>query len=148
MLPTLVFFHGMATGEETSIEIEPGKTLIVKFLTVGEGQPDGKRVVYFELNGQPREVLVADKSLSEGAVKGRPKAESGNAKHVAAPMPGSIVAVTVAVGEEVAPGQKLLSLEAMKMETTLYAERGGRVAEVLVRPGSQVDGGDLLVRFE
>jgi len=148
VLPTSVFFHGMATGEEASIEIEPGKTLIVKFLTVGEGQPDGKRVVYFELNGQPREVLVADKSLSEGAVKGRPKAESGNAKHVAAPMPGSIVAVTVAVGEEVAPGQKLLSLEAMKMETTLYAERGGRVAEVLVRPGSQVDGGDLLIRFE
>jgi pyruvate carboxylase len=148
VLPTSVFFHGMEKGEEASIEIEPGKTLIVKFLTVGEGQPDGKRVVYFELNGQPREVLVTDKSLGEGAVKGRPKAEAGNAKHVAAPMPGSIVAVTVAVGEEVAPGQKLLSLEAMKMETTLYAERGGRVAEVLVRPGSQVDGGDLLVRFE
>lgn len=148
VLPTSVFFHGMEKGEEASIEIEPGKTLIVKFLTVGEGQPDGKRVVYFELNGQPREVLVADKSLFEGAVKGRPKAESGNAKHVAAPMPGSIVAVAVAVGEEVAAGQKLLSLEAMKMETTLYAERGGRVAEVLVRPGSQVDGGDLLVRFE
>ncbi|MFO0801679.1 MAG: biotin/lipoyl-containing protein [Gemmataceae bacterium] len=148
VLPTSVFFHGMEKGEEASIEIEPGKTLIVKFLTVGEGQPDGKRVVYFELNGQPREVLVTDKSLGEGAVKGRPKAEAGNAKHVAAPMPGSVVAVTVAVGEEVAAGQKLLSLEAMKMETTLYAERGGRVAEVLVRPGAQVDGGDLLVRFE
>lgn len=93
-------------------------------------------------------MLVTDKSLGEGAVKGRPKAEAGNAKHVAAPMPGSVVAVTVAVGEEVAAGQKLLSLEAMKMETTLYAELGGRVAEVLVRPGAQVDGGDLLVRFE
>ena len=120
----------------------------MKFLTVGEGHPDGRRVVYFELNGQPREVLVADKSLSEGAVKGRPKAESGNAKHVAAPMPGSVVAVAVATGEEVPAGHKLLSLEAMKMETTLYAERGGRVAEVLVRPGSQIEGGDLLIRFE
>ena len=148
VLPTSVFFHGMASGEEVSIEIEPGKTLIVKFLTVGEGHPDGKRVVYFELNGQPREVLVADKSLSEGAVKGRPKAEAGNAKHVAAPMPGSVVAVAVAMGEEVAAGQKLLSLEAMKMETTLLAERPGRVSEVLVRPGSQVDGGDLVIRFE
>ena len=148
VLPTSVFFYGMASGEEVSIEIEPGKTLIVKFLTVGDGLPDGKRVVYFELNGQPREVLVDDKSLTEGAVKGRPKAEAGNAKHVSAPMPGSVVAVNVAVGEEVAAGQKLLSMEAMKMETTLYAERTGRVAEVLVRPGAQVDGGDLVIRFE
>jgi pyruvate carboxylase len=148
VLPTSVFFYGMETGEEVSIEIEPGKTLIVKFLTIGEGQPDGKRMVYFELNGQPREVLVADKSLSEGAVKGRIKAEAGNAKQVAAPMPGSISTVSVAIGEEVSAGQKLLSLEAMKMETTLYAERAGRVAEVLVRPGSQVEGGDLLLRFE
>ncbi|HEY2909921.1 MAG TPA: pyruvate carboxylase, partial [Gemmataceae bacterium] len=148
VLPTSVFFYGMDKGEEVSIEIEPGKTLIVKFLTLGEGQPDGKRMVYFELNGQPREVLVADKSLSEGAVKGRLKAEVGNAKQVAAPMPGSISTVSVAIGEEVAAGQKLLSLEAMKMETTLYAERAGRVAEVLVRPGSQVEGGDLLLRFE
>jgi pyruvate carboxylase len=148
VLPTSVFFFGMEKGEEVSIEIESGKTLIVKFLTVGEGQPDGKRVVYFELNGQPREVLVLDKSLAGGAVKGRPKAEAGNAKHVAAPMPGSVVTVAVAMGEEVAAGQKLMSLEAMKMETTLYAERPGRIAEVLVRPGAQVDGGDLLLRFE
>ena len=92
MLPTPLFFYGMQTGEEVSIEIEPGKTLIIKFLTVGEPQPDGRRVVYFELNGQPREVLVADKSLGRGAVKARPKAEAGNAKHVAAPMPGAVVA--------------------------------------------------------
>jgi pyruvate carboxylase len=148
VLPTPAFFYGMEKGEEVSIEIEPGKTLIVKFLTVGEPQPDGKRVVYFELNGQPREVLITDRSLDAGAVKGRPKADAGNAKHVAAPMPGAVVAVAVAVGEEVAAGQKLLALEAMKMETTLYAERPGKVAEVLVRPGAQVEGGDLLIRFE
>ncbi|HJZ57890.1 MAG TPA: pyruvate carboxylase [Gemmataceae bacterium] len=148
VLPTPLFFHGMEKGEEVSIEIEPGKTLIVKFLTVGEPQPDGKRVVYFELNGQQREVLVIDRSLGADAVKGRPKAEPGNPKHVAAPMPGAVVAVVVAVGEEVAAGQKLLTLEAMKMETTLYAERPGKVAEVLVRPGTQVEGGDLVIRFE
>jgi len=148
VLPTPVFFFGMTTGEEVSIEIEPGKTLIIKFLTVGEPQPDGRRVVYFELNGQPREVLVADKSLSAGAVKARAKAEPGNAKHVAAPMPGAVVAVAVALGDEVAAGQKLLTLEAMKMETTLYADRPGKVAEVLVRPGMQVEGGDLVIRFE
>jgi pyruvate carboxylase len=148
VLPTPVFFYGMETGDERSIEIEPGKTLIVKFLTVGEPQPDGRRVVYFELNGQPREVIVVDKAQAGGSVKARPKAEVGNAKHVAAPMPGAVVAVVVAPGEEVAAGQKLLTLEAMKMETTLYAQAAGKVAEVLVRPGTPVDGGDLVIRFE
>ena len=148
VLPTPVFFYGMEKGEEVSIEIEAGKTLIVKFLTVGDPQHDGYRVVYFELNGQPREVRVADRSLGEGAVKARAKAEPGNAKHVAAPMPGAVVGVSVAAGEEVAAGQKLLTLEAMKMETTLHAQSGGKVAEVLVRPGTQVEGGDLVIRFE
>ncbi|MBN9523323.1 pyruvate carboxylase [bacterium] len=148
VLSTPVFFYGMEKGEEVSIEIEPGKTLFVKFLTVGEPQPDGRRVVYFELNGQPREVVVTDKALAGGTAKGRPKAEVGNAKHVAAPMPGAVVAVAVAPGEEVAAGQKLLTLEAMKMETTLYALAAGKVAEVLVRPGTPVEGGDLVIRFE
>jgi pyruvate carboxylase len=148
VLPTPLFFYGMGTGEEVSLDIEPGKTLIIKFLTVGEPQPDGRRAVYFELNGQPREVVVADRSLGAGAAKARAKAEVGNAKHVAAPMPGAVASVAVAAGDEVAAGQKLLSLEAMKMETTLYAERPGRVAEVLVRPGTQVEGGDLVIRFE
>jgi pyruvate carboxylase len=147
VLPTQVFFHGMQKGEEASVEIEPGKTLIIKFLTLGETQPDGRRVVFFELNGQPREVFALDRSMG-GTVKTRLKADVGNAKHIAAPMPGSVVAVSVAVGEEVAAGQKLLTLEAMKMETTLYAERQGRVAEVLVRAGTQVEGGDLVIRFE
>jgi pyruvate carboxylase len=148
VLPTRAFFFGMAKGEEVSIEIEPGKTLIIKFLTVGDPQPDGRRTVYFELNGQPREVAVLDKSIGASAIKVRAKAEPGNAKHVAAPMPGSVVAVAVAVGDEVTAGQKLLTLEAMKMETTLYADRPGKVAEVLVRPGTQVEGGDLVIRFE
>jgi pyruvate carboxylase len=148
VLPTPVFFHGIRKGEEVSIDIEQGKTLIVKYLTVGEPQPDGQRVVYFELNGQPREVPVVDRSLDASSVKTRAKAEPGNEKHVAAPMPGAVVGVAVAVGEEVAAGQKLLTLEAMKMETTLYAERQGRVAEVLVRPGTHVEGGDLVIRFE
>jgi pyruvate carboxylase len=149
VLPTPVFFRGMETGEEVSIEIEPGKTLIVKFLTVGDPHPDGKRLVFFELNGQPREVLVTDPALAAGTKgRGRPKAESGNPLHVAAPMPGAVGTVAVEVGAEVAQGQKLLTLEAMKMESTLYAERGGKIAEVLVKPGTQVEGGDLLVRFE
>lgn len=149
VLPTEVFFHGLQPGEETSVDIEPGKTLIIKFLTLGDPHEDGRRLVFFELNGQPREVLVVDKKLTgQGTIRSKPKAEPGNPLHVAAPMPGAVVSVTVAVGEQVAAGQKLLTLEAMKMETTLYAERAARIAEVLTRAGTQVEGGELLIRYE
>jgi pyruvate carboxylase len=147
VIPTHVFFYGMEPGEEMSVEIERGKTLIVKFLTVGDPHEDGRRTVFFELNGQPREVIVADRALTAKAAT-RPKAEPGNPLHVSAPMPGLVVRVMVGEGEEVAGGQKLATLEAMKMETTLHAERAGTVAEVLVEPGTQVEGGDLLLRFE
>jgi pyruvate carboxylase len=146
VLPTPLFFYGLQKGDEVSVEIEPGKTLIIKFFTVGDPQAEGKRSVFFELNGQPREVLVVDRTLGAIAAA-RPKAEPGNSKHVAAPMPGAIVAIMVKTGEDVAPGQKLAMLEAMKMQSTIHAEFGGKVAEVLVKPGTQVDGGDLLIRF-
>jgi pyruvate carboxylase len=147
VLPTPVFFHGMEPGEEVSVDIERGKTLIIKFLTVGDPHPDGQRLVFFELNGQPREVLVQDRSL-QGVGQARPKADPGDPRQVASPMPGLVVSVTVVPGEEVATGQKLCALEAMKMETTVHAERAGRIAEVLVAPGTQVAAGDLLLRFE
>jgi pyruvate carboxylase len=147
VLPTPVFFYGMEPGEEISVDIEKGKTLILKFQTVGDPHPDGNRLVFFELNGQPREVVVVDRALAGEAQK-HPKAEAGNPRQVGAPMPGLVVTVAAAPGEEVVKGQKLLTMEAMKMETTLYAEQAGRVAEVLVRPGTQVEAGDLLLRFE
>jgi len=147
VLPTPTFFHGMEPGEEASVEIEKGKTLIVKFLTAGDPHHDGSRTVFFELNGQPREVQVMDRALS-GKVEVAPKAESGNPLHVGAPMPGLVTRVNVAEGEQVTAGAKLFTLEAMKMETTIYAERAGKVAEVLVTAGTQVEGGDLLMRFE
>src|SRR5207237_2450886 len=103
---------------------------------------------FFDPNGQPRELAVLDRGLNASAIQMRRKAEAGNPNQVAAPMPGSVVAVLVALGEEVAAGQKLATLEAMKMETTLYAEKGGKVAEVLVKNGTQVDSGDLLIRFD
>ncbi len=147
VLPSPVYFYGMEPGEEVSIDIEEGKTLIVRFQTVGDAHADGTRTVFFELNGQPREVIVLDEALAKGVEK-HPKAESNNPRHVAAPMPGLVVRVAVSAGEQVSGGQKLVSLEAMKMETTVYAERPGVVAEVLVRPGMQVEGGDLMVRFD
>ncbi len=148
VLPTPVFFYGMQKGEEVSVEIEPGKTLIIRFLTIGEPHEDGKRLVGFELNGQPREVLVEDRSLAKSATAARRKAEAGNPLHVGAPMPGAVVAITVSVGETVAAGQKLATMEAMKMETSIAAERAGKIAEVVSKPGSQVQAGDLLIRFE
>jgi pyruvate carboxylase len=147
VLPTPVFFYGMQPGDEVSVDIEEGKTLIIKFLTVGDPHLDGRRLVFFELNGQPREVLVQDRALA-GEVRAHPKGDPNNPLHVSAPMPGLVVHVTVAGGEEVARGQKLFTLEAMKMETTVHAERSARVAEILVHPGSQVEAGDLLMRFE
>src|SRR5262249_26294678 len=113
-LPTPVFFYGMRPGEETSIDIERGKTLIVKFLTVGDPHVDGTRTVFFELNGQPREVLIRDKSLGV-QIEAHPKAEPGNPLQVGAPMPGLVVRVLVVEDEEVQAGQKLFTLEAMKM---------------------------------
>lgn len=146
-LETPSFFYGMAPGEEITVEIEPGKTLIVKFLTVGEPHPDGSRTVFFELNGQPRDVRVIDASLEPQTAK-RAKAEPGNPNHIAAAMPGMVVAVAVQAGDPVSPGQKLLSIEAMKMETTMHSDREARVAQVLVAGGSPVETGDLLIVLE
>jgi pyruvate carboxylase len=147
VLPTPVFFYGPQLGEEVTVEIEQGKTLIVKLLTVGDPLADGYRNVFFELNGQQREASVRDKS-QKAVADHRPKADAANPNHVGAPMPGMVVNVAVKVGEQIAKGTKLLSLEAMKMETTLYAERDAKVAEVTVQAGSHVETGDLVVRFE
>ena len=147
MLPTSVFLYGQEPGEEVAVDIEEGKTLIIRFLTVGDPLPDGRRTVFFELNGLPREVAVVDRKLQPKESL-RVKAEVGNPLQVAAPMPGKVVSVTAEVGKPVVKGQKLLSMEAMKMESTVYAEKDGKVVEVLVRAGSQVETGDLLVRLE
>jgi pyruvate carboxylase len=146
VLPTPLFLYGPQTGDETNVDIEKGKRLIIKFLTIGDPQPDGRRTVFFELNGQPRQVAVQDRAV-EGVASQRPKADPKNPLQVAAPMPGVVVTVAVQEGDTVATGQKLVSMEAMKMETTLYADRDAKVAQVLVRPGVQVDTGDLLVKL-
>jgi pyruvate carboxylase len=147
VLPTHAFFYGQDSDEEISVEIEEGKILFIKYLMFGDPHPDGKRTVFFELNGQPRDVAVIDHSLETESQR-RAKADSGDPKQVGASMPGMVVSVTVQVGDVVAKGQKILSLEAMKMESTVYAERDGKVSEVLVEPGSQVETGDLMLRFE
>ncbi len=140
ILPTPLFFFGPEPAAENLVEIEPGKTLIVKLLAVGEAHADGQRTVFFELNGQPREVEVVDRSLAS-AVRETPKADPTDPNQIAAPLPGLVVGVAVNVGDPVRKGQKLLSIEAMKMETTLYAERPGRVGEVLAEVGQAGEDG-------
>ena len=147
VLPTPVFFYGPEVGVETPVEIEPGKTLILKLLTVGDPHADdGTRTVFFELNGQPREVVVTDRSLV-GSVIQTVKADPGDPEQIGSPLPGLVVSVAVQKGDPVRKGQKLLSIEAMKMETTIYAERPGRVTEVLTTAGHQVQTGELLLRI-
>ena len=144
VLPTPTFFYGMEVGEELSVDLERGKTLIVRFVAASEAHEDGSRTVFFELNGQPRSVRVADRSKVAKRAPAR-KAEIGDPNQVGAPMPGNVVTVAVKAGQKVAAGDTLVTIEAMKMEAAVRAERDAEVVEVLVRPGQHVDAKDLLV---
>jgi pyruvate carboxylase len=147
VIPTPAFLYGLQSGDEISVEIEAGKTLFIKYLTTGDAKEDGLRTVFFELNGQPREVNVPDRSR-EASLHRHPKADADDPNHVAAPMPGKVSAVTVTKGQTVKAGERLLSIEAMKMETAVYSPREARVADILVKPNSVVTAGDLLVVLE
>ncbi len=146
-LPTPIYFYGLPAGEETAVELEEGKTLIIRCQAIGETDEEGQVRVFFELNGQPRIAKVPDRAHGAGATTRRAKAEPGNAAQVAAPMPGVVSGVSVAAGQRVEAGDVLLSIEAMKMETALHADRDGEIAEVLVKTGDQIDAKDLLLTF-
>ena len=147
VIPTPYFFFGATPNEEFTVVIEEGKSLIVKFMTVDGGNANGYRTVSFELNGQPRDAAVLDKSLSDEAAT-RAKADPDNLKHVGSTMPGMVVTVAVKAGDKIKKGDKLITLEAMKMETTINAELDATVAKVNVSPGIQVETGDLMIEFE
>ncbi len=144
VLPTPVYFYGMASEDEIFVDIEKGKTLVIRCLAIGDVDEKGMVTVFFELNGQPRRVKVPDRAHGASAAKARRKAEPGNEAHVGAPMPGVVSTLAVAAGQAVKAGDVLLSIEAMKMETALHAERAGTIAEVLVKAGDQIDAKDLL----
>ena len=147
-LPTKTFFYGMEPGEEISVEIDPGKTLEIRLQAVGEThEEDGSVRVFFELNGQPRVIRVDDRKMVATSAK-RPKAEAGNPNQVGAPMPGVVASVAVSAGQAVKAGDLMLTIEAMKMETGMHAERDATVKAVHVAAGSQIDAKDLLVEFE
>ncbi|MCX7559329.1 pyruvate carboxylase [Sulfitobacter sp. F26204] len=146
-MPTPTFFFGMEPGEEVSAEIDPGKTLEIRLQAVGETSEDGEVKVFFELNGQPRVIRVPNRLVKATTIQ-RPKAEAGNDKHIGAPMPGVVASVGAVVGQQVHEGDLLLTIEAMKMETGIHAERDAVVKSVHVAAGGQIDAKDLLVELE
>ncbi|MBY6068328.1 pyruvate carboxylase [Leisingera aquaemixtae] len=146
-LPTKTFFYGMEPGEEITAEIDPGKTLEIRLQAISETDEKGEVKVFFELNGQPRVIRVPNR-LVKASTEVRAKAEAGNPNHVGAPMPGVVASVAVQVGQQVHEGDMLLTIEAMKMETGIHAERDAVVKAVHVQAGGQIDAKDLLVELE
>ncbi|UCZ51865.1 pyruvate carboxylase [Bacillus shivajii] len=147
VLDTPTFFYGLRLGEEIEVEIEQGKTLIVKLVSVGEAQKDATRVIYFELNGQPREVVVRDENV-ESVVAVKMKADKNNEKHIGASMPGTVVKTLVDKGDKVKKGDHLMITESMKMETTVQAPYDGTIKQLHVTSNEAIQAGDLLVEFE
>jgi pyruvate carboxylase len=142
-LSTPVYFYGMQPGTEISVEIERGKSLVISLTAIGDTEDDGSVRVFFELNGQPRIVSVANRKATSTKATRR-IAEPGNDSHIAAPMPGLVVGVSVIAGQRVEPGDHLVTLEAMKMETSITAPFAGTVQELAVKVGDVVDAKDLL----
>jgi pyruvate carboxylase len=147
VLPTPIFFYGMKPGDEVTVELDPGKALVIRLMAVGEADQKGEREIFFELNGQPRVVRVADKAVASTAPV-NDKADMSNTNHVPAPMPGLVAMVAVNEGQKVRSGDVLLTLEAMKMETSITAPKAGKISRVATKAGTQVDAKDLLVVIE
>lgn len=146
-LATPAFFYGLQVGEEVEVEIDPGKTLFVKLVSVGEADAEGRRTLFYEFNGMPRESVIADKSLASVSKASRVKGDTSDPAQTCAPMPGMVTEIAVSPGQEVKAGDKLIVLEAMKMLTTVSASADGVVKEILVKKGDQVDSDDLLARI-
>ncbi len=145
LIPTPVFFNGLRDGEEIAVDIDAGKTLVIRLQGTAKSEAEEETKIFFELNGQPRTVRVAHAGSTAAAA--RPKAEEGNPLHIGAPMPGTVVTTAVKEGQKVAKGDPLVSIEAMKMETLIRAERDATIARVHVRPGAAVSAKDLLVEL-
>ncbi|MCP5267104.1 MAG: pyruvate carboxylase [Burkholderiaceae bacterium] len=145
-LPTQTFFYGMREREEIAIDIDPGKTLVVRLHGTAPAEDEGVIRAFYELNGQPRTMRVEQAGAKKAPQ--RAKADPANAGHVPAPMPGMVVTVSVSVGQRVKAGDPLLSIEAMKMETQIRAERAGVVRALHAKPGDTVAAHDLLIEIE
>jgi pyruvate carboxylase len=142
-MPSGVFFHGMNAGETTMFDIDDGKTLVIKFVGMGEANADGTRNFHFELNGMRREVSVVDPSLVS-TVKQVVMAEPENKSHVGASIPGMLSKINVKVGDKVKENDILAVVEAMKMEINIVARMDGEIEKVFAEAGQVIQAGELL----
>ncbi len=147
VLDTPTFFYGLRLGEDIAVEIEKGKTLIIKLMAISELQVDGTRTIYYELNGIPREIVVKDHS-AKVVLEKRRKAEENNPKHIGASMPGKVLKLLVKTGEKIKKGEHVIVTEAMKMETTIQSSRDAVIKDIYVKPGDIIETNDLLIEFE
>ncbi|MBX8942941.1 MULTISPECIES: pyruvate carboxylase [Lysinibacillus] len=147
VLDTPTFLYGLKLGEIIEVEIEKGKTLIIKLVSIGEPQHNGTRVLYFELNGQSRELVIQDMTVEVDGNLAL-KADPSNPNQIGATMPGTVLKVVVSKGSPVKRGDHLLITEAMKMETTVQAPKDGIVKEVYASAGDAISTGDLLIEIE
>lgn len=144
LLDTPTFFQGIRLGETVNVQIEKGKILIIRLDEIGEPDIEGNRVLFFNLNGQRREITVKDTSIVS-AVKTRRKAEPTNREQIGATMSGSVLDVLVKKGDTVKRGDTLMVTEAMKMETAIEAPFDGEIAHLYVVAGDPIASGDLLI---
>ena len=143
ILSTPLFFYGPQVDEEYSLKIEEGKSLIIRYLTKGETKPDGKCTVFFEVNGQPRTIEVLNHAFAKSNIT-KLKADSKKINQIGSPLPGQVAKLFYNQGDKVIKGDKILIIEAMKMETTIVAEKSGTLENVQVSSGDNIDAKDLL----
>ncbi len=144
-LPTRVYFYGMEPGQEINVEIERGKTSVITLTAIGRTEEDGSVRVFFELNGQPRIITVADRKANAGKAA-RGMADASNENHIAAaPMPGVVAMVAIAQGQAVKAGDLLITLEAMKIETAISVPKEATISEIAAKTGQPIDAKKLLV---
>ncbi|MBN8671818.1 MAG: pyruvate carboxylase [Chitinophagales bacterium] len=143
-VPTSIFFYGMEMGQDTTIEIAKGKTLLIRLLSIGPVDDNGKRTVFFKLNGQTRNVDVLDKSVKVQKVENR-KADKADANQIGAPLQGMLSKLLVNKGDKVKKNQPLFVIEAMKMETVVTAPHVATITSIDLPSSTLVNTGDLVM---
>jgi pyruvate carboxylase len=137
VLPTPAFFYGLELGDEITVSIEEGKTLFIKLMNVSAVDKDGRLTLTFELNGMTTEahILTGRHAQSQDP----PESRLTYPMQVSAPIPGLIVTIGATVGQKFMKGDRLLMMEAMKMQTTVHAPMDGVVEGLHVQVGDTVE---------
>ena len=143
---TKSFFYPLKKEEEIEVDIEEGKTLIIKYLSVGEPDKKGFRRVYFELNGQPRNVNIKDEKLTD-IIKSNVKGNLSDPHDICATMPGKIVKIYVKEKDKIKKDDLLATTEAMKIETKIKSGISGVVEKVYLSENDKIEAGDLIIKL-